>query len=116
MHNPDVSERFGVLLFMYVNRCGPHRMYIRRQVVVNDKIRVIAEQIKTIPNKARRVAFAREELAKLHPYLPSRFQLYVCLRVCRCACVHMCDVDECCCWCCWCCAWGVVLQMPVAAH
>lgn len=81
MHNPDVSERFGILLFMYLNHCGPHRVYIRRQVVVNDKIRVIAEQIKTIPNKARRVAYAREELAKLRPHLPSRFQLYVCVRI-----------------------------------
>jgi phosphatidylinositol-4,5-bisphosphate 3-kinase len=81
MHNADIAERFGVLLFMYLNRCGPHRMYIRRQVVVNDKIRVIAEQIKTISNKARRVEFARQELAKLNPYLPSRFQLCLSPRI-----------------------------------
>ena len=82
MHNPDIAERYGILIFLYLNRCGPHRVYIRRQVFVNDKIRVIAEQIKGISNKAsRRVAFAREELAKLNPYLPSRFQLCLSPRI-----------------------------------
>jgi hypothetical protein len=68
-----VLERFGTLLFLYVQNCGLHEVSLRKQCFINDKIKVIADQIKTIPSKERRVEAARAELELLDANLPSNF-------------------------------------------
>lgn len=68
-----VLERFGTLLFLYVQNCGPHEVSLRKQCFINDKIKVIADQIKTIPSKERRIEAAKFELEQLNANLPSNF-------------------------------------------
>ncbi|CAM9242537.1 unnamed protein product [Ectocarpus fasciculatus] len=77
MHASGVFERFGVVLYTYITFCGPHRVSLRKQLFVNDKIKTIADQIKTIPEKAARLDQARLELEYLNPSLPAVFS--VCL-------------------------------------
>merc|ERR1712000_350784 len=73
MHCAGVLERFGTLLYLYILNCGPHETSLRKQAFVNDKIKVIADQIKTIPNKERRIEEAKKELEVLDGALPSQF-------------------------------------------
>jgi phosphatidylinositol 3-kinase len=77
MHASGVFERFGVVLYTYVNFCGPHRVSLRKQLFVNDKIKTIADQIKSVPDKGARLEQAKLELEYLNPSLPAVFS--VCL-------------------------------------
>jgi len=80
MHVPDVSERFGVLLYTYTRHCGPHRLSLRRQVFLNDRIRTIADHVKTL-SKDKRKEYAQQELGALQPILPARFALCLTPRI-----------------------------------
>lgn len=52
-----------------------------------------AEQVKRISGKSERVRFEQEELAKLNPLLPSKFQLCISPRIeCRAIVVDKCKV------------------------
>ena len=81
MHASGVFERFGVVLFTYVQFCGPHRVSLRKQLFVNDKIKCIADQIKTIPDKAGRLEQAKLELEYLNPSLPAVFSICLTPRI-----------------------------------
>jgi phosphatidylinositol-4,5-bisphosphate 3-kinase len=73
MHSAGVCERFGVVLHTYVEFCGPHRQSLRKQLYVNDCIKLIADDIKGISEKHARVESTRAQLQQLLPNLPSTF-------------------------------------------
>ena len=81
MECSGVLERFGTVLFLYVVHCGPHEDSLRKQSFVNDKIKVIADQIKTISSRERRLESARAELDFLGASLPSKFCLCLTPRI-----------------------------------
>ncbi|GMI29478.1 hypothetical protein TrRE_jg5350, partial [Triparma retinervis] len=92
MHNGDIAGRYGVLLKLYVSRCGPHRVHLRRQIQVNDTVQVIAEKVKQVP-KASRSKFAADELQKVAHTLPPKFQLCLSPRIeCKGLKSHKCKV------------------------
>lgn len=74
MHNADICERFGVVLEIYLRHSGIHRVYLNREVTVNNMLEQVAEATKLQP-KDKRKAFAQAELAKLNPRLPPRFSI-----------------------------------------
>lgn len=74
MQNPTICERFGIYLTVYLSNCGAHRAQLRRQRMVVDKLEAVANGVKAIKEKEKRLPYLREELAKLNPTLPSRFQ------------------------------------------
>jgi hypothetical protein len=74
MHNADICSRYGMILKSYVTSCGPHRTHLRRQIVVNDLVCVIAERIKTLPKDQRSKA-AANDLKKISSQFPPKFQL-----------------------------------------
>lgn len=81
MECTGVLERFGTILYLYVIHCGPHEDSLRKQCFVNDKIKVIADQIKTISSRERRIEAARSELEFLDANLPSKFCLCLTPRI-----------------------------------
>ena len=80
MHLIDVATRFGPVLFSYLRYCGPHRVHLRRQVTVNDKIWTIAENVKNV-SKDKRNSYSQTELGNLNPHLPAKFQLCLTPRI-----------------------------------
>ena len=81
MESSSVLERFGTILYLYVTHCGPHEDSLRKQTFVNDKIKMIANQIKTISSRDRRIETARAELEVLNSILPSKFSLCLTPRI-----------------------------------
>lgn len=65
MYRKEVAPRFGLLLILYIQHCGPHRTHLRRQAFVNDKIRVIADQVTTV------AACCRCSTTAIHPHCSS---------------------------------------------
>jgi hypothetical protein len=77
MHEPDVSDRFGVLLGLYCRHCVPHRAHLARQVIADGLLVAVAESIKAVPGKTARRETCRDRLAQIAPLLPERWM--VCL-------------------------------------
>lgn len=75
MHCSNVLERFGTLLVLYLLNCGPHEISLNKQAFVNDKIKAIADYIKTLPSKEKRIEEARSLLNELNKELPPRYCL-----------------------------------------
>jgi hypothetical protein len=75
MHCSNALERFGTLLALYLLNCGPHEISLSKQAFVNDKIKAIADYIKTLPSKEKRLEEAKTLLAELNKDLPSRYCL-----------------------------------------
>lgn len=80
MHNSDVAVRYGLILKVYVSKCGPHRIHLKRQIEVNDAIQLVAEKVKSV-SKSHRSQFAADELSKISRYLPPKFQLCLSPRI-----------------------------------
>ena len=92
MHGPDTAARFGPLLLIYLRHCGAHATYLRRQHLVNDLVRAVAEGVKRQP-KPHMLEYARNELTRILPRLPPRFTLCLNPRVeCRGIRVQKCKV------------------------
>jgi phosphatidylinositol-4,5-bisphosphate 3-kinase catalytic subunit alpha/beta/delta len=81
IHCSTVMERFGTLLCLYIHNCGPHGDSLRKQSFVNDKIKVIADKIKTISSKEGRTKASKQELEQLHDDLPAKFCLCLTPRI-----------------------------------
>lgn len=98
MHCPGVLQRFGAVLLAYLHHCGPHRISLRKQSFVNDKIKVIADQIKAIAASGKNdeeslKKAAQAELELLNPNLPSKFCVCLTPRIeCRSIKVQKCKV------------------------
>lgn len=75
MHIPVVQERFGLLLSVYLTRCGPYRQSLERQLFLDFHLRHIAEGVKRQPSKKSRLEFARVRLAELNAHLTEPFCL-----------------------------------------
>ena len=76
MHVPDICERFGIALEIYLKFCGTHQTYLYREITVNSMIQDVAERTTKQPKKKQN-SYARSELAKLNMLLPATFT--VCL-------------------------------------
>ena len=72
LHNPEISERFSLLLEMYLRACGSQRDDILNQLTVVQHLNNIALFVKTIP-LSRRKAELQKRLALLN--LPEKFQI-----------------------------------------
>merc|ERR1711965_927608 len=44
MHVPDVCERFGIALEVYLKFCGTHQTFLFRESKVNSMIQAVAER------------------------------------------------------------------------
>ena len=76
MHVPDICERFGIALEVYLKFCGTHQTYLFRENRVNSMIQGVAERTTKQPKKKQN-SYARAELMKLNTILPASFT--VCL-------------------------------------
>lgn len=74
MHVPFLKERFGVILYVYLRKCGLYRESLRRQYLVNEELRIVADNTKLEPSK-RRLEFAKNQLYHLLERLPNTFSL-----------------------------------------
>jgi len=72
MHVPEISERYGLLLEMYLRGCGEQRDELMRQLDLVKKLRLVANSIKDVPLNRRR-AVLQQRLKELP--LPERYQL-----------------------------------------
>ena len=79
MHIPVVQERFGVLLSVYLSRCGPYRASLERQLFLDIHLRHIAEGLKMQPSKKNRLEYARTRLAELNKHLVEMGPFCLCL-------------------------------------
>ena len=80
---------------MYVHHCGPHKVSLRKQSFVNDKIKVIADQIKIVGSTNEKLlkGIVQTELDLLNPNLPSRFCVCLTPKIeCRAIRVQKCKV------------------------
>ena len=68
------QERLGLLLSVFLIRCGGYRDALYRQLVVNESIRQIAEDLKLQPSKSRE-DYAKRHLEILNATLPTTFSL-----------------------------------------
>ena len=75
MRIPVVQERFGVLLSVYLTRCGPYRASLERQLFLDIHLRHVAEALKRQSSKKARAEFARAHLAQLNAHLVEPFCL-----------------------------------------
>ena len=69
MHIPVVQERFGVLLSIYLARCGPYRASLEKQLFLDIHLRHIAEALKLQTSKGSRLEYARTRLEELNKHL-----------------------------------------------
>jgi phosphatidylinositol-4,5-bisphosphate 3-kinase len=74
MYVPAYQERLGLLLNLYLIRCGGYRDALYRQLVVNESIRQIAEDLKLQPSKSRE-NYAKQHLETLNASLPETYSL-----------------------------------------
>lgn len=75
MHIPIVQERYGVLLSIYLTRCGPYRASLERQLFLDIHLRHIAEALKLQPSRKARLEYARTRLAELNKHITEPFCL-----------------------------------------
>jgi hypothetical protein len=75
MHLHCINERNGLLLKLYLQRCGPHKIALSRQLFLNESLTSIAQAVHHVrPKKAHKYnEFVQRELRKLE--LPPRFSL-----------------------------------------
>ncbi len=73
MHLPIVEERFGLLLSLYLSKCGKYRDSLRQQLYVNNRLKEIAQTLKSKPTKAKRLQFVQEQVAKLNVSITEPF-------------------------------------------
>jgi hypothetical protein len=69
MHIPVVQERFGVLLSIYLARCGSYRASLEKQLFLDIHLRHIAEALKLQTSKGSRLEYARTRLEELNKHL-----------------------------------------------
>jgi len=72
IHVPEISERYALLLEMYLRRCGSQREDLFQQARIVTKLNQVALSIKSVPS-SRRKQEVQKRLAALD--LPSTFQL-----------------------------------------
>ena len=75
MHVHSINDRYGLLLKLYLQRCGPHKTTLARQLFINESLTSIAQRVhKVKPKKAAAYnAFVQKELKLLN--LPPKFSL-----------------------------------------
>jgi len=75
MHVHSINDRYGLLIKLYLQRCGPHKTSLSRQLFINESLTSIAQAVHNVrPKKAKNYnAFVQKELKKLE--LPSKFSL-----------------------------------------
>jgi len=78
MHDPSVSERYGLILEEYLTNCGSHRRELLKQNGIVEQLFSIAMLIKET-KKADQVSVLRRELAKMA--IPPKFKLPLSTRV-----------------------------------
>ncbi len=78
MHDPSISERYGLILEEYLLNCGSHRRELLKQNGIVEQLFNIAMLIKET-NKADQVSVLRQELAKMT--IPPKFKLPLSTRV-----------------------------------
>ena len=68
-------HRYGLLLKLYLQRCGPHKTTLSRQLFINESLTSIARAVHNVrPKKAEKYnEFVQRELRKLE--LPPKFSL-----------------------------------------
>eukprot|EP01094_Clydonella_sp_ATCC50884_P017221 TRINITY_DN2958_c0_g2_i1.p1 TRINITY_DN2958_c0_g2~~TRINITY_DN2958_c0_g2_i1.p1 ORF type:complete len:1042 (-),score=355.45 TRINITY_DN2958_c0_g2_i1:555-3641(-) len=72
MHVPEIAERFGLLLEMYLRGCGPQRDELLRQQELVSKLCQVANSIKDVP-LGRRRAILQQQIRELK--LPEQYQI-----------------------------------------
>jgi len=72
LHNPHVSERYSLILEVYLKSCGQHRDALIKQMELSTKLNIIARNLKNVGLKNRAAAL-KEELNKTQ--LPRNFIL-----------------------------------------
>ena len=72
LHIPEISERFSLLLEIYLRACSSQREDLLKQVEIINSLNDVAKAIKQVPS-SRRKADLHERLAKLT--LPETFQI-----------------------------------------
>ena len=72
MHVPEIAERYGLLLEMYLRGCGAQRDELMRQQDLIKKLCDVANSIKDVP-LGRRKQVVRDQLRQLE--LPERYQM-----------------------------------------
>jgi hypothetical protein len=75
MHLHCINDRYGLLIKLYLQRCGPHKTTLSRQLFINDSLTSIAQAVHNVrPKKAQKYnEFVQRELKKLE--LPAKFSL-----------------------------------------
>ena len=73
VYNVDVRIRFVVLLQIYIQHCGNHRVELGHQMFVMKRLENVAEKVKEGETKADRLVILRQLLTDIN--LPSQFQL-----------------------------------------
>lgn len=73
VYNVDVRVRFVILLQIYIQHCGNHRVELGHQMFVMKRLETVAEQVKEGETKADRLIILRQLLTDIN--LPSQFQL-----------------------------------------
>lgn len=73
VYNLDVRVRFVVLLQIYIQHCGNHRVELGHQMFVMKRLETVAEKVKEGETKADRLVILRQLLTDIN--LPNQFQL-----------------------------------------
>ncbi len=81
LHLPIIQERFGLILTVYLLKCGPYKESLRTQVFVNNCFREIVQDVKIEETKAKRLEVARERLAQFNEHITGPFCLCLSPRV-----------------------------------
>ena len=81
LHLPIIQERFGLILAVYLLRCGPYRHSLRTQVMVNECFREIVQDVKLEPTKEKRLEVAQERLTAFNDEIFEPFCLCLSPRV-----------------------------------
>jgi phosphatidylinositol-4,5-bisphosphate 3-kinase len=72
IHVPEISERFGLLLEVYLRGCGEQREELLKQMEVIKKLKLVANTIKDTPSSRRKQVLEQQLKATS---LPERFQI-----------------------------------------
>ena len=62
---PEVSERYGILLEMYLTNCGPRRYELEDQLNLLSRLEAVARTVKQTPTKEARMKVIADGLAKI---------------------------------------------------
>jgi CRP-like cAMP-binding protein len=71
--NPELRDRYGVLLDVYLRNCGEHRVALGHSQLVMNKLYEVSVKVQAEGKKADMLRVCREELGKV--VWPDRFQL-----------------------------------------